>query len=245
MVENTRSHLLAHVRVSTYSLGGSVAGKLFPATTSRVATHERRIFLTFDDGPSPAVTPRVLQILRDFDATATFFVTSSNAVRHPDLINDIVGGGHAVGSHSVAHDDYWRIRARLVRADLSASCQEIEQVAGVPVELVRPPYGHIRPAVWRWCKREKKKCVLWDVMPGEFRATCTPNQLAGVATSKLKPGSIVVLHDAVDSVQPTDQAAHELVERRVHEIEFMIRRFSEEGWLMDQPLNPSPAYRTD
>lgn len=158
----------------------------------RVAGQEQAVFLTFDDGPVPEVTPWVLDTLAAYSAHGTFFCLGQNAQAHPELVERIRAEGHAIGHHSWDHADAWHTPARTYfRSVLRAA----SHVGGA---LYRPPYGHLGFHHARMlCKRYT--VVMWDVMGGDFLPERSGEACARHVLQRVRPGSIVVLHDNVKS----------------------------------------------
>jgi peptidoglycan/xylan/chitin deacetylase (PgdA/CDA1 family) len=130
----------------------------------------RQLALTFDDGPNPAITPGLLDLLDRHDARATFFVIGRFVRECPDLVREIAARGHAIGNHTETHPNlFWLGRARL--RDEFRRCQEaIASVVGVPPVLMRPPFGIRNPlvnsAAWEVGIRS---VVMWTLIPGDWR----------------------------------------------------------------------------
>ncbi len=127
------------------------------------------VALTFDDGPDPRHTPAILEELRRLDALATFFLVGDRAAAHPDLVRRIVADGHAVGSHSGSHPDPWRLSLRSLAREYRRGRTLVEQAAGRPVHLFRPPKGYIdlrgalaiggaRVTSWLWTVDARTGC---------------------------------------------------------------------------------------
>jgi peptidoglycan/xylan/chitin deacetylase (PgdA/CDA1 family) len=158
-------------------------------------------YLTFDDGPDPAGTPLLLGALERFAARATFFLLAGKAARDAGYVRSITGAGHAVGSHGWSHLDAWRDRRAL--ADLRRGTAWLEDALGAPVRDVRPPFGRVTPASYRWARSENRRIVLWDSMPGDFASVPT-RDLARRLLRRLRPGSIIVLHDGASARRAAD-----------------------------------------
>jgi peptidoglycan-N-acetylglucosamine deacetylase len=146
------------------------------------------VFLTFDDGPDPEATPRVLDLLGTHGAKATFFLIGRNAERHPELLERIRREGHAVGDHTWDHADAWRVR----HTDFLHSHARGHAVTGAT--LFRPPYGHITPRMVRQL-HPTHRIVLWDVLAGDFKPRMDGTRIARRVVRASRPGSIVVFHD--------------------------------------------------
>jgi len=163
---------------------------MFPAFHWRVDTDEPVLYLTFDDGPVPEVTPWVLDTLAAFQARATFFCVGANVVRYPELIQRIMSEGHAVGSHTFHHLSGWA-------SENDTYFQDVRRCARLlGSDLFRPPYGRIKPAQAKFLQRHYR-IVMWDVLSGDFDTTRDGNDCYRQVARHAGPGSIVVFHDSV------------------------------------------------
>jgi peptidoglycan-N-acetylglucosamine deacetylase len=162
---------------------------------TRVADESRTLYLTFDDGPDPATTQRLLDLLEARMSTATFFLIGENARRYPGLARRIAESGHTVGQHTNTHIDPWRARYSLVRSEMVRATAVIEEATGQSIGWMRPPYGHITPGIARWARENGQRIALWDVMPADFLASATAEGVALHVEAKARPGSLVVLHE--------------------------------------------------
>ncbi|RMD70059.1 MAG: polysaccharide deacetylase family protein [Bacteroidetes bacterium] len=163
---------------------------MFPAFHWRVDTDEPVLYLTFDDGPVPEVTPWVLDTLAAFQARATFFCVGANVVRYPELIQRILSEGHAVGSHTFHHLSGWA-------SENDTYFQDVRRCARLlGSDLFRPPYGRIKPAQAKFLQRHYR-IVMWDVLSGDFDTTRDGNDCYRQVARHAGPGSIVVFHDSV------------------------------------------------
>ncbi len=164
--------------------------KIFPDLTWDIPGEEKILYLTFDDGPTPVITGQVLNILLQYQAKATFFCIGRNAERHPEILAEIIAGGHAVGNHTYSHLKGWYIRDREYYADIALAAQFITS------GLYRPAYGMITPGQIRYLEK-KYRIVLWDVMSYDFDQGISPEKCLRNVTRFARPGSIVVFHDSV------------------------------------------------
>jgi peptidoglycan/xylan/chitin deacetylase (PgdA/CDA1 family) len=125
--------------------------------------------LTFDDGPNPAWTPRLLETLAGHDVRATFFMLGKFAQAEPGLVRRIVAAGHLIGNHSWSHSNLALTSASRVQEELTRTSQTLEQIGGAPVRFFRPPFGARRPAVFRVAKSLGMTPVLWNAMTSDWR----------------------------------------------------------------------------
>ena len=157
----------------------------------------RGVVLTFDDGPHPHWTPRVLDILQARGARATFFVVGRKAEEHPEVVRAILARGHEVGLHSYAHDRLFALRSRRrVCHDLERGIAALEQVTGRRPALFRPPIGHTNPIVARAASRLDLTVVGWTIGGRDGVASAKPDDVAARVRPELRDGTIVLLHDA-------------------------------------------------
>jgi peptidoglycan-N-acetylglucosamine deacetylase len=124
--------------------------------------------LTFDDGPNPAWTPKLLNILAGHDVRATFFLVGSFAEREPELARRIVAAGHLIGNHSWSHPNLALTAANRVQGELTRTRSTLEQIVGQPVKYFRPPFGARRPVVFRIARSLGMAPVLWNAMTADW-----------------------------------------------------------------------------
>jgi peptidoglycan/xylan/chitin deacetylase (PgdA/CDA1 family) len=149
------------------------------------------VYLTFDDGPTPAVTEWVLDELARWDARATFFCLGRNVESNPDLFRRIVSEGHSVGNHTWDHFRGWP------RGDAAAYTSSVERTAGlIASDLFRPPYGRISPREAKALTARGYHIVMWNVISRDYSRRISPRECLDNATRHLREGDIVVFHDS-------------------------------------------------
>lgn len=164
--------------------------RMLPGYLWRMPTKEKVLYLTFDDGPIPEVTPWVLDTLRAFDARATFFCVGENVQRYPEIFKRIAQEGHAVGNHTHQHLNGWK-------TETPRYLQNVETCAAlVPGRLFRPPYGRLLSDQAAALRRHYR-IVMWDVLSGDFDRDLHPEKCWRNIRQHVRPGSIVVLHDSL------------------------------------------------
>lgn len=151
---------------------------------------KKSIYLTFDDGPVPEATAEVLEILKRFDAQATFFCVGENVKRNPDLFARLLGEGHSVGNHTYNHVNGWMTPPGSYVENVN-HCRELVQS-----RLFRPPYGRFTPTQYFLLKKEYR-FVMWSVLSGDFDRRTTPEQCLRQTIARTCDGSIVVFHDSI------------------------------------------------
>jgi peptidoglycan/xylan/chitin deacetylase (PgdA/CDA1 family) len=155
------------------------------------------VALTFDDGPDPATTPKVLQALGDRGYRATFFVIGRKAEQHPTLVKAIVDAGHELGLHGYTHDRLtaWHAPARIV-ADIRKAQDVLLKLVGQKVFWYRPPIGHVSPRTAVAVRKADVELVAWTVRCLDGLPKSDPTRVAACVRKKLRDGAIIMLHDA-------------------------------------------------
>ena len=160
----------------------------------------RGVALTFDDGPSPETTPRVLDALDEAGVKATFFVIGRKVKLYPELVREIVARGHAVGVHGYAHDRLFSLRTpESIRMDLARAIEVITAASGEAPTLFRPPIGHTSPRIAGALEAFDFTVVGWSVKGLDGLAGARADRVAARIVPHLKDGAIVLLHDAAEN----------------------------------------------
>jgi len=155
-----------------------------------VPSEEKRIYLTFDDGPIPEITPGVLRMLEERNIHATFFCVGNNVKQHPDLFVQVSGAGHAIGNHTFHHLNGWKTPPAEYLQDV-IRCNEYFKTS-----LLRPPYGRITPTQY-FLLRKQFRIILWSVLSGDYNPGISGEQCLLNVITHTRPGSIVVFHDSL------------------------------------------------
>ena len=163
---------------------------LFPNYTWRIPTQEKVLYLTFDDGPIPTVTPWVLEQLEAFQARATFFCVGDNIRKHPEVFEQVVASGHAVGNHTFNHLNGWQTENISYFHNVRHCANMVHSV------LFRPPYGRLKPKQAQFLQRHYR-IVMWDVLSGDFDPKLSEEQCLANVINNAENGSIIVFHDSL------------------------------------------------
>ncbi len=197
---------------------------LYPGLTWNESRKDKSIYLSFDDGPIPIVTPFVLKTLKKFHAKATFFCIGDNVQKHPELFEQILADGHSVGNHTFHHLNGWKTNTEDYLADI-LKCNEL-----VKSNLFRPPYGRIKRSQIKKVERLKLKVegkeiknqkskisglqtpdfglrtIMWDVLSRDFDSLITPEECLQNVIKHTQNGSIVVFHDSFKAQERLEYA---------------------------------------
>ncbi|MCB1087863.1 MAG: polysaccharide deacetylase family protein [Verrucomicrobiae bacterium] len=162
---------------------------------SRVPMSQPYIAMTFDDGPHPTNTPRLLDMMKQRNIRATFFVVGSNARRYPHILRRMIAEGHEIANHTDSHAYLTKLSPDGIRRELSVTHQAIVAATGVPPRVVRPPYGAITADQKAWIKSEfGYPSILWSVDPEDWKrpgsSVVTRRLVSGAS-----PGGILLAHD--------------------------------------------------
>ena len=183
--------------------------RMFADAVIRGPEDARGIVLTFDDGPDPVHTRKVLDILDAHEVKATFFVIGRKVEKHPDVVKEIVERGLEVGVHCYAHDRLFSLRGpRRVKRDLERAVKALEKVTQQRPTLFRPPVGHTNPTIARIAEQLDLTIVGWSVAGYDGIGGADPRKVVTRIVRKLDDRDIVLLHDAAE------RDAHEPVAAR-------------------------------
>ena len=154
---------------------------------------EKVVYLTFDDGPHPTITPWVVAELVKYNALATFFCIGKNVAQFPDVFQQVQRAGHTVGNHTFNHLNGWKTGVNEYISNTKAATEHIKSL------LFRPPYGRIKGRQAKGIMKllgAGSKIIMWDVLSADFDAKITAEQCLQNVVRHVVPGSIVVFHDS-------------------------------------------------
>ena len=164
--------------------------KIYPNAVWRMPSDENKIYLTFDDGPIPVVTPNVLDILKEENVKATFFCVGENVVKNNDIYERILNEGHALGNHTHNHLNGWKTHGNQYAKNV-LKCAEV-----IDSKLFRPPYGRAKKSQVTLLSSQFK-IIMWDVLSGDYDKSTSPEQCLKNVNTYVRNGSVVVFHDSV------------------------------------------------
>lgn len=162
---------------------------LYPGAVWRMPDRDKVVYLSFDDGPVPGVTNKVLDVLAEYRAKATFFCIGRNVEAHPELYKRLLNEGHRVGNHTWSHPNAYKVDARFYLNDTGRADKVIES------DLFRPPYGRLTLRTLMALRR-KYRIIMWDLISGDYDPAVPAPVLLERVKQYSRPGSILVFHDS-------------------------------------------------
>jgi peptidoglycan/xylan/chitin deacetylase (PgdA/CDA1 family) len=173
----------------------------------------KQLAITFDDGPNPEITPRLLDLLDQYEAKATFFLIGRFVQECPALAEGIAERGHLIGNHTQTHPNLFWLTPGAIRREIEGCQKVLRGTLGVPAKYFRPPFGLRNPWVIKVAKELGMETVLWTKIPGDWRAESTEwlkSRMGGIEedlkNSKLRRGDIICLHDGGHRGQGADRS---------------------------------------
>lgn len=165
---------------------------LYPSLTWHLSRTDKCVYLTFDDGPIPIVTPHVINILNRFNAKATFFCIGENVEKFPEIYAEVLSNGHRVGNHTYNHLKGWAHSTETYLQNIR-KCTEV-----VNSDLFRPPYGRIKRSQIKAIKKQypDMRIIMWDVLSADYDQSIDPGRCIQNVLDHAENGSIIVFHDS-------------------------------------------------
>ncbi len=164
---------------------------IFKGATWSEKTDKNEVFVTFDDGPIPEVTPWVLDEADKWNAKLTFFCVGENVFKHPDVYEEVLRRGHAVGNHTYNHIKAWSYNRKDYFDNIEKASQFIDS------KLFRPPHGMLYPSYIKLLKEKFDKVIMWNVLSRDYNRKLSGKAVFKNVEGYVKPGSIIVFHDSL------------------------------------------------
>ncbi|WP_172194005.1 polysaccharide deacetylase family protein [Saccharibacillus qingshengii] len=205
---------------SFYAFIPGLISRIFGFRAFRKGKSETELALTFDDGPDPQYTAKLLDLLKRYEAKATFFVVGSHAAQHPDLLKRMQAEGHAIGIHNYIHRTNWLMRPGSVRKQINRTNEVIERVTGERAVYYRPPWGIVN--LFDLVGRHELQLVLWSGIFGDWRKRLGEERLLKRMRRKMRGGEVLVLHDCGATLGANDKAPENMLRA--------LERFLEEAY---------------
>lgn len=174
------------------------------------ANDEMKIALTFDDGPHPRVTPKILKILEKYGVKATFFVVGENVEYYPEVIESVVAAGHEIGNHTYSHPHISRLDEKTLAQEISKCDKAITDAVGVHSKLFRPPEGVIDNAVKVISSTNDYSVILWRVDTRDWAGT-SADEIEKNVTKNVRSGDIILMHDYISKNCHTVEAVERII----------------------------------
>ena len=176
--------------------------RMFPKRIWTFPQSTNAVYLTFDDGPIPEVTPWLLQELKKHDAKATFFCIGENILKHPKIFKNLISEGHSIGNHTFNHLDGWKTEVSKYLENVSLSEAEAKKwiensESNTRQLLFRPPYGKITTKQSSILQKQGFKIIMWDIISADFITTVSEEKCLQNVLKNIAAGSIVVFHDSL------------------------------------------------
>lgn len=182
--------------------------KIFSNYVWDVSNSENKIYLTFDDGPTPEITEWVLEELKKYNAKATFFCIGNNIEKYPNVFEKVINEGHSIGNHTFNHLNGWKTATedylentklceeQILKSNPSNS-ELAKQIYNLKSAIFRPPYGKIKLSQSKKLRQLGYKIIMWDVLSADFDTSISKEKCLDNVIKNTKSGSIIVFHDSV------------------------------------------------
>lgn len=196
--------------------------KIYPKFVWELPNDEKKIYLTFDDGPIPEITEWVLSVLKEYNAKATFFCIGENVQKHPAEFQKILHDGHAIGNHTFNHLNGWKTTNNDYLENVERCKIELEK-RGCQTQLFRPPYGKIKTAQSKKVAQLGYKIVMWDIISKDYDKNTSKEGCVNNVLNAIKPGSIIVMHDSIKAFSKVE-----------HALPIVLKKLSEKGYTFEK-----------
>ncbi|WP_177761412.1 polysaccharide deacetylase family protein [Flavobacterium sp. I3-2] len=191
----------------------SIIKTIFYNQIWNIPNDEKKIFLTFDDGPIPEVTPWVLSVLKQYNIKATFFCIGDNVRKYPEVFKQIVAEGHQVANHSFNHLNGWKTKTKDYIENVLETENEILKHTNLSIKLFRPPYGKIKPKQSYKLRKLGFKIIMWDVLSIDYDLNLLPENCEQNVMQHVTSGSIIIFHDSIKASKNLSGSLSSVIEK--------------------------------
>lgn len=194
----------------------SIIKKIFSNYVWDIPNDDKKVFLTFDDGPTPEITNWVLNELKKYNAKATFFCIGKNIKNNSEIFQNILNNGHSIGNHTNNHLNGWKTNYETyldnVQKALINFLNNNSQIYNENSHLFRPPYGKITPIQSKKLRKLGYKIIMWNVLSADFDQNISPEECLKNVINNIKSGSIIVFHDSQKAFKNLEYALPKTLE---------------------------------
>lgn len=174
--------------------------KIFSNYYWNIPNNKKKVYLTFDDGPTPEITEWVIEELNKHKIKATFFCIGKNIQSNLTIFERIKAEGHAIGNHTFNHINGWKSSNNNYTNNITI-CQSLLEKNAITNKLFRPPYGKISKSQSKSLRKKGYKIIMWDVLSADFDNSISPEKCLKNVIKNVKSGSIIVFHDSVKAAK--------------------------------------------
>lgn len=220
--------------LALYTIIPFVLSRLFGIGVSQSSSGEMQLALTFDDGPDPIYTNELLDVLKEYNVKASFFIVGSRAEQYPDIIRRIHEERHLIGIHNYVHRSNWLMAPWQVKRGIEKTADLLEEITGKRPQYYRPPWGMLN--LMDFFIHKDYRIILWSVMADDWRSKGGEKKVIHHLRSQIKPGAIILLHDC----GVTWGADEEAPEHTIEALRQLLPELSKKGFSflrVDEMLN--------
>ena len=203
--------------------------KLYPNCIWDIPSKEKVLYLTFDDGPTPDITDWTLDVLKQYNAKATFFCIGNNIEKHPEIFKRIDKEGHSIGNHTFNHPKGWKLQTEVYLNEIERTQRLIDSKTTNQKShinnLFRPPYGQITFKQARALRKLDYQIIMWDVLAFDWKDTISDEKCLKNVVANAKSGSIIVFHDSIKASK-----------RLQYALPKVLKYFTEKGFVFKRIL---------
>jgi len=183
--------------------------KIFSGFVWDLPNKEKKVYLTFDDGPTPEITEWTLNQLKQFKVKATFFCIGENIQKYPEIFNKVIEDGHSIGNHTFNHLKGWNTSTEdYIQNFKQCEAEILKQslILTTKSKLFRPPYGKIKFSQSRILRKMSYRIIMWDVLSADFDTTISPEKCLENVIKNIRSGSIIIFHDSIKASKNLEYA---------------------------------------